>query len=590
VAGPERLGVRRLQRGAALLVLLAVLVLGASWFLVSRLDALSAGIFTASHRNHNALVLSQAKQALIGYVAMNAAQSGENNPGRFPCPEAAGNIGGVNEGIAAAACTLPAVGRLPWKTLGLDKLVDASSEPLWYVVSPGWAITAGNLVINSNTIGTLKVDGQQNAAVALIIAPGVAMNVPSAGCTARNQTRANPSPTIDALDYIECFDTTVTPPTFTTTGPTTSFNDQVVRISVADVMPAIEAAIAHRFQRDIAPLIRSTYSNSDPANPNPRWPANPLLPFALSFANPTAAASYAPGVTHGTQGILPLSYSETAPNSGTPCTPSAADPRCQPLFVAWTGGTLSGPSIKSPSCTVVTTVTTPVTTRLDCTFYYTCNPVCTPPTINYTIQAQAANVGTSLRQINMSATIGSANVSATLGNATGALDNSGSASLTLTGTATPNGLGGLFANLFCGLPLISPLGCKQSLISVPIGVLADHPILDPTNATYSWFLRNKWHEVSYYAVAPGIAPGGGGSCTTSISCLRVTYHPSDGKQRGLIFIAGRPLGSQVRPPTAVSDLLEGANAGGTSPFELRSATLQINRSFNDRIIVVDSNP
>jgi len=88
VAAPERPGVRRLQRGAALLVLLAVLVLGASWFLVSRLDALSAGIFTASHRNHNALVLSQAKQALIGYVAMNAAQSGENNPGRFPCRKA----------------------------------------------------------------------------------------------------------------------------------------------------------------------------------------------------------------------------------------------------------------------------------------------------------------------------------------------------------------------------------------------------------------------------------------------------------------------------------------------------------------------
>ena len=101
MAGPERPGVRRLQHGAALLVLLAVLVLGASWFLVSRLDALSAGIFTASNRNHNALVLSQAKQALIGYVAMNAAQSGENNPGRFPCPEGAPLVGTSAEGISA---------------------------------------------------------------------------------------------------------------------------------------------------------------------------------------------------------------------------------------------------------------------------------------------------------------------------------------------------------------------------------------------------------------------------------------------------------------------------------------------------------
>jgi hypothetical protein len=125
---------------------------------------------------------------------------------------------------------------------------------------------------------------------------------------------------------------------------------------------------------------------------------------------------------------------------------------------------------------------------------------------------------------------------------------------------------------------------------VPIGVLADHPLVDVNNTTYGWFLRNKWHEVSYYAVAPGIAPGGGGSCTNSTTCLSVAYHPYDGKQRGLILIAGRALGSQARPPVAVSDLLEGANADGASPFETRSATLPINRGFNDRIAVIDSNP
>src|SRR6267378_4714643 len=170
VAGPEHLLIRQQQRGAALLVLLAVLVLGASWFLVSRLDALSAGIFTPSNRNHNALVLSQAKQALIGYVAMNAAQSGENNPGRFPCPEGAALVGTSAEGISAPyvyvgppplnAPTCATVGRLPWRTLGLDKLVDSSAEPLWYVVSPAWQLvtSATTLTINSNTIGQLNVD------------------------------------------------------------------------------------------------------------------------------------------------------------------------------------------------------------------------------------------------------------------------------------------------------------------------------------------------------------------------------------------------------------------------------------------------
>jgi hypothetical protein len=420
--------------------------------------------------------------------------------------------------------------------------------------------------------------------VALIIAPGQAMNVQaSAGCAARNQSRSAPSPTIDPRDYIECYDTATS--TFSTIGSSTSFNDQAVKITTAEVLPVIEAAIADRYQHEIAPLLRAAYSGAS-------WGGTTVLPFALTFANPVAAASYAPGVTHNAQGILPLSYSETAPNSGVPCTPSAAEPRCQPLFVAWTGGTLSGPSINSPSCTVVTGATT----RLDCTFYYTCNLVlCTPPTLNYTIQAQAANVGVSLRQINMSAPIGGANVTATLGNATGTLNSSGSASLTLTGTATPDGSGGflsaLLGNTFCGLPLISPvLGCKQSLISVPIGVLADHPIVDLNNATYGWFLRNKWHEVSYYAVAPGIVPSGARACATATTCLQVTHHPNDGKPRGVLIFAGRKLGTQARPPTLVTDLLEGANADGASPFELRSATLTINRTFNDHFAVIDSNP
>ena len=123
--------------------------------------------------------------------------SGENNPGAFLCPEAAANIGTGNEGLAQSNCTLPAIGRLPWKTIGIEKLQDASGEPLWYVVANGWAkpSSAANTIINSNCTdsvsamtcwsGQLTVDGNANAAVALIIAPGQALNVQaSTGCTA----------------------------------------------------------------------------------------------------------------------------------------------------------------------------------------------------------------------------------------------------------------------------------------------------------------------------------------------------------------------------------------------------------------------
>src|SRR5436190_1259872 len=78
------------QRGAALLALLAVILLGASWFLVSQLNT-ESGVAAAIRKKRNADVLNQAKQALIGYIAHQATES-ENNPGAFPCPETPGGF------------------------------------------------------------------------------------------------------------------------------------------------------------------------------------------------------------------------------------------------------------------------------------------------------------------------------------------------------------------------------------------------------------------------------------------------------------------------------------------------------------------
>jgi len=139
-------------------------VLGASWFLISQLNAESGGR-SAAVKARNAAVLSLAKQALIGHIALQAVKAGETNPGRLPCPEPSGNVGGANEGGTAGNCTLPAIGRFPWRTFGLDKLVDASGEPLWYVVSPGWALSNGTTpplttYINSNSAGQLTVNAR----------------------------------------------------------------------------------------------------------------------------------------------------------------------------------------------------------------------------------------------------------------------------------------------------------------------------------------------------------------------------------------------------------------------------------------------
>ena len=43
----------------------------------------------------------------------------------------------TEEGIGSACVSLT-LGRLPWRTLGLDKLGDDAGERLWYAMSTGW--------------------------------------------------------------------------------------------------------------------------------------------------------------------------------------------------------------------------------------------------------------------------------------------------------------------------------------------------------------------------------------------------------------------------------------------------------------------
>lgn len=314
---------RRAQRGVALLGLLAVAVMVFAYVLTSRLNAASR--FVGVDREYNAKVLGQAKLALIGWMAVNAAA--DNNPGRLPCPEAVNAIGTASEGISAPLVTpsTPAcatVGRLPWRTLGLSRLLDAASEPLWYAVSPGWALQNSStlLNINADSLGAMVIDGQlaPNEVVALIIAPGPAMNVQAAaGCNAVAQARAAPAPSMNPANYIECFNAAT--PAFSTTGPATSFNDQVVRVTVADLMPALEAAIADRAQREIALAVRSTGFELDTNTPR-RWIAtaplpsgNPrIFPYAVPFTDPTTPVSNYRGVTGTYQGLMPFASSASA--------------------------------------------------------------------------------------------------------------------------------------------------------------------------------------------------------------------------------------------------------------------------------------
>jgi hypothetical protein len=243
---------------------------------------------------------------------------------------------------------------------------------------------------------------------------------------------------------------------------------------------------------------------------------------------------------------------------------------------------MTGPQVRSPSCTTSAT-------DITCTYYRRCNPVlllfCAPGTVNFTLTGTAANVGMALRELNSAATMG--NVDTAGRSVSGVLNSNGSATVALSGQAQGSGgdgIVGLLGDTLCGVLGVA-LVCKQETISVPIGVLADHPILDPASATYSWFFRNNWHQVSWYAVAPDIAPSGPRAC--GANCLTVSFRSPSTGQRGLVVIAGRNLTGAAWPAVTPADWLEGTNNDANLTYATRDPALMVRRTFNDRIAIID---
>ena len=563
---------RRSAQGAALLVMLAVLVLGVSWVSVSRLAA--GANFTAAARARNADVLGQAKAALIGYVAQRAARSGENNPGRLPCPEAPGSAGGANEGVAAGNCTLPAVGRFPWRTLGIDKLVDAAAEPLWYAVSPGWALVPPGttlLTIHSNSVGQLSVDGEPNVAVALLIAPGPAFSVPAApGCAARVQSRSALPPNV--RDYLECENaSSPADANFASRGPAGSFNDHVVKVTAADLLPAIEAAIAHRIEREIAPLLKSVYASA-------AWgasAANPVFPYAAPFSDP--ATSNYQGAAGTFRGLLPFSFSAG-------CFP-ATDPRCSTTLVNWNttpayapAVTVTGASASGHACSFMNAAT------IQCTGSY----VAASTGAQLRLGATANGVAMALKQFDpgkITMRVRELPLSAWQPAAAVLTGQFNASDSTVTVAAV------------AAFPAV-PLASYAFEVTAEIGAFADHPLLDASSASSTgWFVRNQWYRLTYYAIAPPHATSAASPRTcTAIppTCLDVANVTPAGKQRAILILAGRALAGQARPSANVADFLEFGNAASPGGFE-RQPVSSVNapglkKPFNDRIIVVDANP
>jgi len=261
------------ERGVALLIVLALIIPVLIYAVVAGLQR-SAGDLARAQDAKTYAALAQAKEALIAYAVTYMDTHANQVPGYLPCPDL-GPASIVDEGVTAPSCGSSlesSMGRLPWRTLGLDALKDGSRECLWYAVSGTYknspngvsTSTSTSNMMNWDTNGQLKVmdtdgstylagsasDPSANA-VAVIFAPGKALSgqdrSAASGTTncggnytaaayletsnsINNSTLATPSSPALVTDYNS----------FIAGTGSDSFNDKLAYITRADLWNAIK--------------------------------------------------------------------------------------------------------------------------------------------------------------------------------------------------------------------------------------------------------------------------------------------------------------------------------------------------------------
>ena len=564
----------RLQRGFALIAILALAALITAFIIASALNRTPADIVN-EREDRSMSALRKAKAALIAYAANEQWQlyktppppplsnTGYFQPGALPCPDKDDD----GDADCTGSNTASMIGRLPWKTIGAEDLRDASGERLWYAVShdfrklqcSGGAVPPNCTIINSDTQGQLTVVGTSPAtqAVAVLFAPGEAV-------LSQNRDPANATAHNDPLNYLEG------PPNLSdsvnyvftsapvSTAPPNPFNDRVLVITKAELMAAVEPVVAANIERDVKPLLANYFSV---------WGR---YPFAVPFVSPSTVQGVYLGASPQTQGLLPVTNTATF--------------AWQNATVTQIGGA-SGTVVDSWNCSI-----NPSTLFLSCFVHYTDGFDANSARPDIRIDVTLANVSNAFAdapastplawQLNMRD--GHNNVPTNQGIPYGYWSAFGSLVPTQSfsaGTATYTGrlqnANDMHNSATITTTLPAPPGLLPRLTN-PTG----------TNPNIVWYLTNQWYRQTYYAVAAGLLPNGSGSCTPP-NCLTVNkIAGTTNNKQAILILAGRALDGQARPPAPVTitDYLEGQNATpADSIFEHRAGGPT---SINDRVVVV----
>jgi len=234
-----------------LLVLLLLLIGGATLFVSAGGSGLSSAKLDRNQITADAL--AAAKNALLAYTISRDDYSSSSRPGEFPCPTTV-SPDDPSYGKANTSCSsIPKIGRLPWRTLGIPEPVDAYGEPLWYSLSGNFKPST-SVAINSNSLGQLVVyqADETSPLVSQVVVVIFAAGPPIAG-QSRSATTALCTTTGTAIAQNVCasnyLETYSGKNNATNSGPytlgkiTDNFNDRVALITTSDFIPKIEDRI-----------------------------------------------------------------------------------------------------------------------------------------------------------------------------------------------------------------------------------------------------------------------------------------------------------------------------------------------------------
>jgi len=242
------------QRGQAMLLVVMLIGIATTLLVYGMVDTTTIAL----RRDQGTVAaLAEVKRALIGWSVQRTPSVPLPNarPGELPCPDM------NNDGFEDGNCVAGAIGRVPWKTLGIPEPKDDAGETLWYAIAGPFRIwnVNGN-PINSDTRGNITVYQDSTAttitaeAVAVLFAPGASLGTqnrdsaatalcPTTGTTiARNLCAAN------YLEFAATVNNATTNGPFISAARSDSFNDKVMTITTADLIPVVEMRVARELR------------------------------------------------------------------------------------------------------------------------------------------------------------------------------------------------------------------------------------------------------------------------------------------------------------------------------------------------------